>query len=48
MMAALADQPGVESSLGVRLVFSYQHRCGYRVAVRVLHMGWPRCARRRF
>jgi hypothetical protein len=42
MLAALADQR-VSVALGVP-VFNYQHRCGYRVAVRSLHMG--RCRRR--
>jgi hypothetical protein len=41
MLTALAYQPD-QSSLVVFPVFSYQHRCGYRVAVRSLHMGWCR------
>jgi len=44
MMAALADQPG-PVLLDVCPVFNYQQRCGYRVAVKALHMGW--CRRRR-
>jgi hypothetical protein len=47
MLTALAYQPD-QSSLGARcmssMVLNYQHRCGYRVAVRSLHMGW--CRRR--
>jgi hypothetical protein len=43
MMAALGDQPGPWSVVPRSECCqrcSYQRRCGYRVGVRALHMGW--------
>jgi hypothetical protein len=47
MLAMLAGQPRPRiHSMYVPLLLSYQRRCGYSVAVRVLHMDWrPRKTR---
>lgn len=49
MVAALAGQPGtlcLQVGVGCA-VLSYQRKCGYRVAVRGVYMGWRRRGRSR-